>query len=228
VAAPAAPGAGYARVMPATIRRYRADDETRLYEISLRTGDAGRDATGQYLDPRLIGHVYVGPYLALAPEHVLVLDSGGTAVGFALGVPDTAAFETRCERSWWPRLRRHYRDPVEVPAGDRSPDEEMAHLIHHPETTPAAITTRFPAHLHISLLPAAQGRGHGRRLIARLLGGLTAAGATGVHLGVDLGNDRAIGFYHRLGFVEIDTEPGGILMGMPLPAPHLTAHLSSI
>ncbi len=156
-----------------------------------------------------------------------MLDDGGEAVGFALGVPDTAAFEAECERSWWPPLRAHYPDPVTVPAGDRSPDEEMAHLIHHPETTPAAITVRFPAHLHIDLLPAAQGRGYGRALIATLLAGLTGAGATGVHLGVDLGNDRAIGFYHRLGFVEIDTEPGGILMGMPLPARHLSAPLPS-
>jgi GNAT superfamily N-acetyltransferase len=224
---PAGTGSSYARVMPPTILRYRPGDEDRLYEIALRTGDAGRDATGQYLDPALIGHVYVGPYLALAPEHVHVLDADGEAVGFTLGVPDTTAFEVACERSWWPPLRLRYPDPLGVPADDRSPDEEMAHLIHHPEITPESITTRFPAHLHIDLLPVAQGEGYGRRLLGHLLAGLHAAGAHGVHLGVDLGNDRAIGFYHRLGFVEIDTEPGGILMGMPLPARHLTAHLSS-
>lgn len=224
---PARRGFGYARVMPPTIRGYLASDEPTLYEISLRTGDSGRDATGQYLDPLLLGHVYVGPYLALAPEHVHVLDDAGSAVGFALGVPDTAAFEAACERSWWPPLRSRYPDPVHVPAGDRSPDEEMAHLIHHPETTPESITGRFPAHLHINLLPVAQGRGHGRRMVAHLLAGLAAAGATGVHLGVDLGNDPAIGFYRRLGFVEIDTEPGGILMGLPLPGGHLTADPAS-
>jgi GNAT superfamily N-acetyltransferase len=205
--------------MPYTrIRDYRPADEPRLYEICLRTGDAGGDATGQYADPRVLGHVYVGPYLALAPEHVHVLDLDGEPVGFALGTADTAAFEAECERRWWQSLRAVYPDPVAVPAEDRSPDQEIAFLINHPETTPKEIVDRYPAHLHIDLLPVAQGRGHGRRLMARLLDGLARAGAGGVHLGVDLGNPRAMDFYARLGFVEIDTEPGGILMGLALPA----------
>jgi ribosomal protein S18 acetylase RimI-like enzyme len=200
----------------AHIRGFRPGDEPVLYEICLRTGDAGRDATGQYADPRVLGNVYVGPFLALVPEHVHVLDADGTAVGYALGAADTARFEVECERRWWPPLRECYPDPVAVPPQERSPDQEMAHLIHHPETSLRAVTDRFPAHLHINLLPVVQRQGHGRRLMARLLAGLAAAGASGVHLGVDIGNPGAIDFYHRLGFTDIDTEPGGVIMGMPL------------
>jgi GNAT superfamily N-acetyltransferase len=207
--------------MPRTrIRGFQPPDEPVLYDICLRTGDAGRDATGQYADPTLLGHVYVGPYVAFAPERVHVLEAGGTPAGYAVGVEDTAGFEARCERRWWPPLRERYPDPASVPAEERSPDQELAYLIHHPETTPDDIVKLYPAHVHIDLLPEVQGRGHGRRLMARLLDGLTRAGATGVHLGVDLGNPRAMVFYHRLGFVEIATEPGGVIMAMPLPAPH--------
>lgn len=203
------------------IRGFEPPDEPVLYDICLRTGDAGRDATGQYADPALLGHVYVGPYVALAPEHVHVLEADGAPAGYAVGVVDTADFEARCERWWWPPLRQRYPDPVSVLAEERSPDEEIAHLIHHPEITTDDIANSYPAHLHIDLLPAVQGMGYGRRLMARLLDGLARAGATGVHLGVDLGNPRAMVFYHRLGFTEIATEPGGSIMAMPLPAPHL-------
>lgn len=94
------------------IRGYRPGDRPALYQICLRTGDNGRDATGRYADPELLGHVYVGPYLALAPQLALVLDRGdGTPVGYALGAADSAAFAARCEADWWPALRRRYPDP---------------------------------------------------------------------------------------------------------------------
>jgi ribosomal protein S18 acetylase RimI-like enzyme len=195
------------------IRGYEPRDQPRLYEICLRTGDAGHDATGQYADPELIGHAFVGPYLALAPELAFVLDLGdGVPVGYALGALDTDAFTAACERSWWPALRRRYPDP----ADPRTPDERIAALIHHPPVWPAEITARYPSHLHIDLLPEAQGRGHGRALMARLLRALAEAGSPGVHLGVARTNQRAIGFYRRLGFVELGGDSGGLTMGLPL------------
>jgi ribosomal protein S18 acetylase RimI-like enzyme len=194
------------------IRPYESRDEPALYEICLRTGDAGRDATGRYADPRLLGHLYVGPYLALAPEFAFVLDDAGTPVGYALGALDTDRFTAACEASWWPPLRRRYPDPADA----RTPDEQLAALIHHPPVWPSEITSRYPSHLHIDLLPAAQGQGHGRALMQRLLDALAAAGSTGVHLGVARANQNAIGFYRRLGFVELDSSPGDFTMGLPL------------
>lgn len=187
------------------IRPYRPADRAALYRICLLTGDSGGDATGRYADPDLLGHVYVGPYLALAPHLAFVVDDGaGTPLGYALGVADTAAFQAACEQSWWPPLRARYPDPAAVPPAERSPDQQLAHLLHHRDPTPAAVAQGYPAHLHIDLLPAVQGHGFGRRLMARLLAALAAQGAPGVHLGVAPDNQRAIGFYRRLGFVEIE------------------------
>jgi ribosomal protein S18 acetylase RimI-like enzyme len=195
------------------IRPYQPRDEPALYEICLRTGDAGRDATGLYADPRLLGDLYVGPYLALSPQLAFVLDNAGTPAGYVLGALDTDRFAADCERSWWPPLRRRYPDP----ADPRTPDERLATLIHHPPAgPPPEITDRYPSHLHIDLLPAAQGRGHGRALTQRLLDALAAARSPGVHLGVAAGNQHAIGFYRRLGFTELESFPTHLTMGLPL------------
>jgi len=199
------------------IRSYRSGDQPTLYEICLRTGDSGRDATGQYADPRLLGQVYLGPYLALAPELALVLDRGeGTPVGYAVGARDSAEFAARCEADWWPPLRRRYPDPVAVPPAERTPDQRAAALIHRPPAPPAA-AGRYPSHLHIDLLPEAQGQGHGRALLHRLLAALAAAGSPGVHLGVDPANQGAVGFYRRLGLTEIGRSPWVIYFATELP-----------
>jgi ribosomal protein S18 acetylase RimI-like enzyme len=183
------------------IRPYQPPDAPTLYDICLRTGDpTGGDSTGRYADPRLLGEVYVGPYLALAPELAFVLDaSDGTPAGYVLGALDTLAFAARCEVSWWPALRRRYPDPTALPA----PDREIATLIHEPPLPPPAVTDPYPSHLHIDLLPVAQGHGHGRALLEHLLAALAAAGSPGVHLGVSPENRNANAFYRRLGFTEV-------------------------
>ena len=74
----------------------------------------------------------------------------------------------------------------------------------------------YPSHLHVDLLPAAQGGGDGRRLLETLFDALRAAGSTGVHLGVARDNARAVGFYRHLGFTELDGDDGGLTLGLRL------------
>ena len=196
--------------MSTTIRTYQPGDEQVLYDICLRTGDSGADATGLYEDPRLLGEVYVGPYLRFAPAHALVgVDDGGVA-GYVLGAPDTAAFEAECERSWWPALRARY--PLDA-FPPESPDGRIVRLIHNPPTASPDVVERYPAHLHIDLLPRLQGRGDGRRLLTALLDGL---GVPGVHLGVGIANQRAIGFYRRMGFTEVHAFTHSLIMARTL------------
>lgn len=195
------------------IRRYQPGEEQVLYDICLLTGDSGVDASGLYQDPRLLGEVYVGPYLRFAPAHALVgVDADGVA-GYVLGVVDTVAFEAECERSWWPALRARY-PLAEFP--DDTPDGRIVRLIHSPPTASPDVVERYPAHLHIDLLPRVQGQGDGRRLLTALLDGLRAAGAPGVHLGVGLANQRAIGFYTRMGFTEVRKYTHSLIMARTL------------
>ncbi|MDT0163988.1 GNAT family N-acetyltransferase [Actinotalea sp. AC32] len=179
-----------------TVRGARATDVARLYEICLRTGAAGSDATGRH-DPLLLGDVYVGPYLALCPDLAFVLaGADDVAVGYVLGVADTTAFEERCRAEWWPGARERH----PVGSATHPGDAELVRLVHEPERTPSAVTAEFPAHLHIDLLPEAQGSGGGRRLVEHLVAELRRRGVPGVHLGVDPENLRARGFYAHLGF----------------------------
>ncbi|MGH8948731.1 MAG: GNAT family N-acetyltransferase, partial [Acidimicrobiia bacterium] len=161
------------------IRPVESDDLDALYEVCLRTGDAGDDATDHFADPRLLGEVYVGPYLMM-PSGI-----GYTAVeedvpsGYVLAAVDTRRFEAECEAAWWPPLRARY--PRVVDAGTPTDDAEVIALIHDPESPPDEIVARYPAHLHIDLLPVLQGRGVGREMMGRLLEELRGRGVPGVH-----------------------------------------------
>lgn len=179
----------------AEIRPYRATDRDELYDICLRTGDAGQDATPLYRDPKLIGHVYAGPYGALAPDCAFVAEDAGGVCGYVIGAVDTREFDELLEREWWPPLRADYADAAEP----GTPDERMRRLIHHPLRMPRRIAEAYPAHLHIDLLPRLQGQGMGRRMIDRW----RAHVGRPTHLAVGERNLRAVRFYRAYGFHEI-------------------------
>ncbi|MEV5825143.1 GNAT family N-acetyltransferase [Spirillospora sp. NPDC052242] len=210
-------------VRPLSVRPARADDPgeiDRIYEICLRTGAFGQDASGLFDDPRLLGDVYAGPYLAHAPDLAWVLapadgDGASPPVGYFLAVADTASFERELEDAWWPRLRARR---AERPVRSGTLDARLHALIDDPPRTPAGITGRYPAHFHVDLLPEAQGGGNGRRLWATAMDALRAGGVPGVHLGVAARNANALGFYRHLGFRVLDDGPESKILGMRLDA----------
>jgi ribosomal protein S18 acetylase RimI-like enzyme len=184
------------------LRWARPDDRDALLDVCRRTGDAGQDATGLLHHGDLYGLIYAAPYLRYEPECSLVAEHLGIVAGYALGAPDTAAFEARLEADWWPPLRERH----PLPGDGTDLDRHLVGQLHHPLRTPPEVTDRYPAHLHIDLLPVLQGQGVGRRMIDMLLTQLAARGATGVHLGVDPRNARAVGFYEHLGFARHGNE----------------------
>ncbi|GGS84339.1 GNAT family N-acetyltransferase [Nonomuraea spiralis] len=208
------------------IRTYRPGDETALYEVCLRTGLDGQDASAVYPTRHLLADIFVGPYLALQPSLAWVLDDdsdddsgdgggdsgdrgrpAGGPGGYVLGALDTRDFEADCERLWWPPLRERYRHVTE-------PERWLAEHLAAPRPAPAEIVANHPSHLHIDLLPRWQGAGWGSRLVARLLQALDERGSRGVHLGVSARNTRAVAFYTKLGFTELKREDTVLFMGM--------------
>ncbi|CAM3619414.1 GNAT family N-acetyltransferase [Deinococcus frigens] len=199
------------------IRHARPSDRDSLYGICLETADSGDDATHLYRDPLLVGHIYAGPYLAHAPALAFVLEDEEGVCGYVIGALDTREFEATLEREWWPALRAQFPDPSDNPAAERTPDQRLTRLIHHPNTAPQETVETYPSHLHIDLLPRGQGGGNGRRMMTRLFSALREAGSPGVHLGVGGRNARAIRFYRHLGFQELAQGPGGSLeLGLKL------------
>jgi ribosomal protein S18 acetylase RimI-like enzyme len=185
----------------ARIRPVRPDDLSALYDIALLTGDNGQDATGQYRDGRLVGHLYAAPYAVLEPGSAFVVEDAGGVAGYIVGARDTLAFEARMEAEWWPALREEYAFPSGDPAAWTA-DELRAYQIHRPRPPPKRVTDPYPSHLHINLLPRLQGQGLGKRLIDRWLGRMAELGSPGAHLGVGAKNARAIRFYSAYGFTE--------------------------
>jgi ribosomal protein S18 acetylase RimI-like enzyme len=182
-----------------------------IYEICLRTADAGVDASHLYSDPLMPGTIWAAPYAVLEPDFAFVLGEGERALGYVLAVPDTAAFARRLETEWWPEARRHFAGFTPV---NTTEENALRHIV-SPESRSDEMLEQYPAHLHINLLPEAQGGGWGRRLIDTQLAALRNAGIKGVHLGVSPTNERAKGFYRRLGFDDISRD-GRVIFAMAL------------
>jgi GNAT superfamily N-acetyltransferase len=188
--------------MPAAleIRGFVPGDLEALYAISLATGLAGRDAAQLYADPKMIGHIYAAPYARLVPAAVRVAQTRDSVVGYVVGVPDTSLWEDRLERDWWPRLRAQYPDPGDLPQSAMTPDQRRAAMIHRPTRTPRSVATAFPAHLHLNLLPLAQGRGVGTRLFDAWQ---RSQNIGAMHVGVNRANDAGIRFWTKSGFAPL-------------------------
>lgn len=191
------------------IRPARPGDEQGAYSVCLRTGDHGQDGEPIYReDPDALGRIFVGPYLAFEPELSVILEDEEGLCGYALGAVDSRGFYRRYDTEWRPRLCAQFPEPQGDPA-KWTRVEHVYHAYHHPDSFCPEPYDAYPSHLHIDLLPRAQGRGFGRRLIERNIATLRRRGSPGAHLGVSALNTRAIGFYERLGFRELTRTGSG-------------------
>lgn len=195
-----------------SLRPYHPVDFVSLYKICLQTGDNGKDASAQYQDPELLGHAFAAPYAVFEPDLCFVLLRKGTPCGYILGTSDTQSFKDRCERDWFPLLRVRYPFPDE---NDTSPDAGVVRFIHQGISFPEGLEA-YPAHLHIDLLPEAQGQGWGRRMIETFNILLMGMGVPGVHLGVSKENVNALAFYEKVGFTIIKDPGSYLVLGMKL------------
>ena len=197
------------------IRPYAPKDFHAVYEVCLQTGDAGSDATPLHTDPMALGNLYVGPYLTLEPDLAFVLEDDRGVCGYVLGALDSMSFFDACLRDWMPELRRQHPDPAGDPA-DWSPTQQVYHEFHHPDLFWPEPYDQFPSHLHIDLIPRAQGQGCGSELMRVELSALTRRGSPGVHLGMAVSNQRAEQFYRKLGFRELTRVKDSLYLGKPL------------
>ena len=185
------------------IRPARPNDEPGAYYVCLKTGDYGKDGEPFYKeDPDALGRIFVGPYLAYEPDLSFILEDDQGICGYALGAFDSRAFYARYEAEWRPKLCAQF----PLPEGDPSQwtRSDMVHFwYHHPDYTMPEPYADYPSHLHIDLLPRAQGRGFGRRMMEMSMDELLRRGSPGAHLGVSMVNSPAIGFYQKLGFREL-------------------------
>jgi len=137
-------------------------------------------------------------YYAYEPESTFVALAGGQVVGALLGTVDTL----RCERDYEPRTRRLLR--VRALAGKYGwPAWWWADLLTswagREIVRPPVDLERFPAHLHIGLLPAWRRRGIGTQLTLAYEAYLRSRGIPGYHLYAASFHPLGMAFYQKSG-----------------------------
>jgi len=198
-----------------SIRPYRPTDHDDVYDVCLRTGDAGADATGLYSDDTLLPDIFAGPYVAYQPDLAVMVDTGERVAGYAIAVEDSLAFARWYDDNWLPRFRTAH--PLDAAANET--EREVIGWGLDPRGSIVPEVDRYPAHLHIDLLPELQRQGFGRRLIRAQLEALRVRGVPGVYLRVSSANTSAMAFYERLGFHELaSSSPEAPVLGIATDA----------
>jgi len=201
---------------PFKIRLCEPRDEAAVYEVCLRTGDNGNDATRFFDDPQALGHIFVGPYMKLEPDLAFVLEDLRGVCGYVLGALDSKKFYDAYLNQWLPEIRSQHPEPAGAPA-TWTRTQKVYYEYYHPNIFLPDPYDQYPSHLHIDLLPRAQGRGLGTEMVRVFLAELVAKGSPGVHLGMGATNARAERFYKKLGFHELARVSDARCLGKRLP-----------
>lgn len=183
------------------IRPYRPSDREGVRRVCFETGYMGDPVAWQWRDRESFADLFSGWYTDEAGADALVAVDDDEVVGYLLGCRDSRAvpgpgrlavrhlvgrgllLRPGTARVLW----RTIADVAVATARRRLPLGEV-------------VDDRWPAHLHIDLLPAARGRGLGRELMTRWLDVLRADGIAGCHLTTWAENDDAIAFFTAVGF----------------------------
>ena len=196
-----------------SIRSYKSADTSAVYEICLKTGNSGQDATHLFSDPLVLGHIYVGPYMEFEPQSVFILEDDQGPCGYIMGVLDSQTYYQWMHSEWLPKIRVDYKKPTGNPdTWDET--EKITNLLFHPVSQRSLPV--FPSHLHIDLLSRAQGKGQGKLMMDRFIDYLRYNKIPGVHLELSSKNDRAFNFYRKYGMQELDRNNESIFMGFYL------------
>jgi ribosomal protein S18 acetylase RimI-like enzyme len=199
------------------IRKAEISDLPYIYEICLKTGDAGKDASNLYNDPYLLGHYYAAPYLIYAKSICFVVEYQYRPQGYIIAAKDTADFEKWLEEEWLPPLRNLYKQPYPQELIRSEKEANLIKKIHRKtypiDTDNQNLYKEYPAHLHIDMLTSLQGKGLGRTLTEKLFDELKQQGVPGLHLGVSSENKGAVAFYQKLGFSVLKEHDWGLTLG---------------
>ena len=199
--------------MKLKIRNYHMTDLSSLYRICLLTGYNGNDATHFLRDPDLVGHLFAAPYAIFDPDLCFILVKDSIPSGYILGTKDSIKFYKQCQKKWFPKLRERYPIPSEK---DNSLEADFIRYLHTNQVVMEERLKDYPAHLHIDILPIAQGKGYGRKLIKIFFDELQSKNIQGVHLTVSKSNQNAIGFYKKLGLQQLKDLGDSIVFGKKL------------
>jgi ribosomal protein S18 acetylase RimI-like enzyme len=170
------------------------------------TGYMGDPVDWLWRDEESFADLFTAYYTDAEPESALVAELDGVVAGYLLGCVDS-------RRAWNPAtvfLRQLVRRGIAVRPGTagfvwRSFADIARDALHRRLPPSPLFDERWPAHLHIDLLPALRRRGVGHVLVQRWMETLRSAGVAGCHLETIGENRAAIAFFESAGFERTGT-----------------------
>jgi GNAT superfamily N-acetyltransferase len=185
------------------IRPYEAGDRPRVREICFVTGHMGDRVDWMWADTESWADIFSGYYTDAEPESAFVVEVDGVVGGYLLGCVDaTGAWNPArvagrhivrrgilFRRGTAPTLWRVFGDAI-VDITRRRVDPRRYDFA----------DPRWPAHLHIDLVPEARGLGAGRLLMREWFERLRSFGIDGCYLQTFAENTGAIAFFEAVGF----------------------------
>lgn len=190
--------------MNITIEHPTINDLYELEEICLLTSDSGKDGTHLYSDRRLIGQIYLTPYVLYDPTCCFVAKKDNKCIGYIVGCYDSREFYQYLNNEFLPIIRNRFTKAI------TENDKAVINMIQN--GVEYEIYPQYLSHLHIDILPEAQGLGLGRKLIDTFTKNLKGQGYNSVHLGVSNTNKSAQGFYKKMGFSTLIEKPWGYVL----------------
>ena len=182
------------------IRTFGESDRAALSDLFGRAGEGSPSGS-------LWGHeeseaaVYLTPYMDLEPDSLFIAVVDGALTGYLTGCLDSFAFPSETERM--EQAMRKYRLIFRARTAAffaRGPFDVAISAIRRQRTAADFDDARWPAHLHINVLPQVRGTGVGRALMTRWFERLMESGSRGCHLQTLVENNRAVLFFERMGF----------------------------
>ena len=182
------------------IRPYRPDDRGAVRRICFETGYMGEPVDWLWREPESFADLFTGYYTDREPESGLVAERDGRVVGYLLGCADTERTRGAANSAL---IRAVLRGALVRPGVASFLWRGVADSLRdRPAPEEGIFDPRWPAHLHIDLLPEGRGCGLGRQLMNAWLERLRASGSAGVHLGTFAENTNAQRFFESCGFAR--------------------------
>lgn len=183
------------------VRPYRHGDRAAVRRICFTTGYMGDPVAWIWRDAESFADLWTSYYTDHEPGSAFVAERDGRVIGYLLGCRDSASAANPVEGVTRHLIRRGLLlRPGTAGVLWRSMADLGSAALRHRAAKMELDDPRWPAHLHIDLLPEARGIGVGSRLMHRWLDALRDDGITGCHLGTWGENAEAIAFFQAMGF----------------------------
>ncbi|MFX0090519.1 MAG: GNAT family N-acetyltransferase [Candidatus Hodarchaeota archaeon] len=186
-------------------RQCQKKDQNEIQNVCYQTGYMGEDLTGKDLfnDQRLFGYLFCLYYPRYEAEHGFVAvdtNNNNRIVGYILGSPDSKKQGKQFNRKmvWRIALRLYLFTRWKYPESFRA--VQSFRKIASQENEPGNLYEKYPAHLHIDILPEYQRKGIGSRLMQVFEQHMRDLGVPGIHLGTSNHNTKALPFYKKQGY----------------------------